>query len=306
MNIKKALFLSALLSCLSFHVEAQKRTKSFDNYIDLYKEMAVRQMIKHQIPASITLAQGLLESGAGASKLSVKGNNHFGIKCHGWKGLTIYADDDARNECFRAYSNVEDSYEDHSLFLRQNGRYARLFDLKITDYTGWAKGLQACGYATDKAYANKLISLIETYELYTFDKPGSTSVKKPQAKETKKKDQVVINRLTYKTPSGLVYIEAKEGETFASIANEMGFKEKDLLKYNDVPNVKFPLKEKDIVYLEKKKKTASIPHYYHIVVPGESMHSISQHYGIRMDNLYKINKKKGDYVPMDGDQLKLR
>lgn len=305
--LKKAFLLPCFLLCFSFHVDAQKRSKIYDSYVDLYKELAIKHMAKHQIPASIKLAQGLLESGAGTSDLAKKANNHFGIKCHKtWTGKTVRYSDDAPNECFRSYDKVDDSYEDHSLFLKQNGRYAKLFDLKITDYKGWAKGLQAAGYATDKAYANKLIALIENYELYEYDVHNAAKLKQEKKTETKKKDEITINRPIYKTSSGLLYVEVKDGETFSSIADELGFKGKDLLKYNDVPTEDFPLNKNDVVYLEKKKKKADSPFYYHIVIPGESMHSISQLYGIRMDKLYKMNKKKSNYIPMDGDRLKLR
>ena len=130
---------------------------SYHRYIRKYKDLAIEQQHKYKIPASITLAQGLLESGAGQSDLARRSNNHFGIKCHDWKGKRVYHNDDRRGECFRKYNKVEDSYEDHSKFLALRSRYAPLFRLKITDYKGWAKGLQKCGYATDRKYANKLI-----------------------------------------------------------------------------------------------------------------------------------------------------
>jgi len=261
----------------------------------------VKHQQKYKIPASITLAQGILESGAGQSQLARKSNNHFGIKCHSdWKGGRVYHDDDLRGECFRKYKKVEDSYEDHSKFLAERSRYAELFKLKTTDYKGWARGLQRCGYATDKGYANKLIKVIEDYELYKFDsKAGRSTGKKTATAATP-----VIARTIYKT-HGLIYVYAEDGDSFESVARATGFKARQLMKFNEVP-AGFPLQKGDVVYLQKKKSKANKPHYTHTVKPGESMHSIAQQYGIRINNLYKMNKKDADYVPEEGDVLKLR
>ncbi|MEW4924398.1 glucosaminidase domain-containing protein [Algibacter sp. 2305UL17-15] len=139
------------------------------NYINTYKTVAQKEMTLYNIPASITLAQGILESSSGKGRLSVEANNHFGIKCHTWTGAKIYHDDDAKGECFRKYNNAKYSFRDHSLFLTSRKRYAGLFDLKISNYKGWARGLRAAGYATDRKYPQKLISLIERYQLYRYD-----------------------------------------------------------------------------------------------------------------------------------------
>lgn len=280
-----------------------KRNKVYDDYINTYKGIAVDHMKKYKIPASITLAQGLLESGAGRSSLTQSSNNHFGIKCHNdWKGQKVYKADDGPNDCFRKYKKAEDSFDDHSRFLAEKSRYKPLFALKITDYAGWAKGLQKCGYATDKAYANKLIKLIEDYELYLHDRKGV-------GKEIVKKEQERIlspqyRHTPYKTHN-LVYVVAQDGDTYEAIALEFDFKPKDLYKHNEVPEG-FPLKAGDIVYFEKKKSKADKPYYEHEVQVGESMHSISQLYGIKVNNLYKMNKKDFEYVPEEGDILKLR
>ena len=167
--------LTAIVALLliSVAVQAQRRNSRYNEYIKQYAPLAVEQMREHRIPASITLAQGLLESGAGQSTLARKSNNHFGIKCgSNWRGRSVRHDDDARNECFRAYRNPKDSYEDHSLFLKRGARYAFLFKLKITDYRGWARGLKKAGYATDPSYANRLITIIEDYDLYKYDTRG--------------------------------------------------------------------------------------------------------------------------------------
>ncbi|MDD2437132.1 MAG: glucosaminidase domain-containing protein [Massilibacteroides sp.] len=293
------LFISTFILC-SLSAEAQRKNKSYIKYIDQYNYIAIKHQNKYGIPASITLAQGILESGAGLSELARKSNNHFGIKCHNdWKGGRTYHDDDYRGECFRKYKRVEDSYEDHALFLTQRPRYAHLFSLNRKDYKGWARGLQKSGYATDKAYANKLIKMIEDYELYKFDsqvnakRTNSTSSSRP-----------VLIRDIFKT-HGLIYIYARENDSFEDIAYDLGFKPKDLQKYNEVPT-DFPLQKGDIIYLQKKKKKADKPYYDHVIQVGESMHSISQKYGIRLKSLYKMNKKKGDYIPEEGDVLKLR
>ena len=274
----------------------RKKNPNYEKYIHKYSNLAMQHQSQHGIPASITLAQGLLESGAGMSTLAKKSNNHFGIKCHSdWKGQRVYHADDNPNDCFRKYNKVEDSFEDHSLFLKRS-RYSRLFKLKITDYKGWAKGLQECGYATDKAYANKLIKLIDTYELYKFDtnkKAGKRKVSQPKS-----------HRDIYKT-HGLIYIMAKDNDSFNDIAFDLNFKVKNLIKYNEVPE-NFPLDQGDIIYLEKKKKKADKPYYEHIVQVGESMHTISQLYGLQLSSLYKLNKKKWKYVPEEGDVLRLR
>ncbi len=286
----------------------QTRSKIYENYIDAYSDIAVRHMQQYKIPASIKLAQGLLESGAGMSDLARRSNNHFGIKCHrGWQGEKVYAADDLPNDCFRKYKKVEESYDDHSRFLVAGGRYRNLFDLNVTDYKGWARGLQKSGYATDKAYANKLIKLIEDYELYRFDnKNYRKGVSKKQREEAKKEEvaRAVWKHQPYKT-HGLVYVVTVDGDTYAAIANEFGFKESDLLKFNEVSEG-FPLSEGDLVYFQKKKPRADKPYYEHVVQIGESMYSISQKYGIQMRNLYRLNKKSYEYIPEEGDILKLR
>ena len=293
---------------LVFELFAQRRLAVYEEYINRYSDIAVQQMIDYRIPASITLAQGILESGAGKSDLARSSNNHFGIKCHrGWQGEKVYAADDTPNDCFRKYAKVEDSYADHSLFLTSGARYRELFDLRITDYKGWARGLQKNGYATDRAYANKLIKLIEDYELYKFDnKNYRRGVTRTQREENIRQEISQMNwtHQPYKT-HGLIYVIAVAGDTYAGIANEFGFKEKDLLRFNEVSEG-FPLNEGDIVYFQKKRARAVEPYYRHIVEVGESMYSISQKYGMQLRNLYRLNKKNYEYVPEEGDVLKLR
>lgn len=169
---------AAVLGAASAVPSAAQRSRAGEAYIEKYAQDAVNEMFRSGVPASITLAQGMLESANGQSYLALKGNNHFGIKCHDWKGPGVYMDAEKRNECFRKYRNVSESYRDHSDFLRYRDRYKFLFDLKITDYKGWAHGLKKAGYATDPAYPRKLINLIETYDLSRFDQTDTREIRK--------------------------------------------------------------------------------------------------------------------------------
>ncbi len=301
----------------------QKKNQKYVNYIEKYSKIAMKNQKDYKIPASIILAQGLLESGAGESALTKKSNNHFGIKCHSnWTGGRVYHDDDKKDDCFRKYKNADESFRDHALFL-QRPNYSSLFTLDIHDYKGWARGLQRRGYATDKAYANKLIKLIEDYELYVYDKGGkntSKNDKKDKNKTDDKKEQPAVadkgkgssspkelvkkSRTVYKT-HGLLYVIAQQNDSFESVALDLDFKAKTLAKYNEVPE-DFPLNKGDIVYLEKKKSKADVPFYEHVVQIGESMHGICQKYGVKLSNVYKLNRKNAEYVPLEGDVLRLR
>ncbi len=290
------LLFSVLLLSSSFEVQAQKRNKIYEDYIKKYREIAVHEMKKHHIPASITLAQGLLESGAGRGELARKANNHFGIKCGGrWNGRTVRHDDDARNECFRAYKNAEDSYKDHSKFLRDGARYQFLFDLKITDYKGWAKGLKKAGYATDPKYAYRLINLIELYDLYEYDRKGGL---KWLENNPNPHQPYIANEL--------VYVVARRGDTFKSLSKELGISSRKLRSYNELPK-DYAFRGGEIVYLEKKHKRATKGNIVYVVKPGDSMYTIAQKYGIRLNNLYKLNKMDKDAgVPQAGTILRLR
>lgn len=319
------------------HAE-RKRHPAYEKYITQYGYIAVQQGDRYHIPPSITLAQALHESGAGLSRLSIESNNHFGIKCHkDWDGGRTYWDDDLKDECFRKYKTVAESYEDHSRFLVGKARYSKLFLLQKTDYRGWAKGLQECGYATDRAYANKLIKLIEDYELYLFDTDEKTLREKGKSKaersqgltapaEKKKRGSFFerlfgkkktrqqnsspsqndkkLNRDVYKT-GGLLYTIARYDDSFDRIARDLGFTARELARYNESPE-NFSLRKGDVVYLEKKKKRADMPNLYHQVQVGESMHSISQYYGIQVNTLYTLNEKEQGYVPREGETLRLR
>lgn len=177
-----------------------KPIRSTTAYIEHFKNVAMEEMRIYKIPASITLAQGILESGSGKGRLSVQANNHFGIKCHGWTGKKIYHDDDRRQECFRKYDNPNTSYRDHSKFLTNRSRYSKLFDLRLDDYKGWARGLRAAGYATDRKYPEKLISLIERYKLYRYDRQvlgGKSNLEKSNTKSKTIKHTVIQGDTLY-------------------------------------------------------------------------------------------------------------
>lgn len=288
------IYLLTIFVCLS--LQAQTRNKQYEDYIKQYRDLAVDEMKKYHIPASITLAQGLLESGAGQSTLARKSNNHFGIKCGSdWQGKTVRHNDDARGECFRAYKHPKQSYEDHSKFLAGRPRYASLFKLKITDYKGWARGLKKAGYATDPRYAQRLIDIIELYDLDKYDKKGGLK----WMKENPNPHQPYI-------ANGLLYIVVRAGDTWKSISKEFDISQKKLRKYNDLYKG-YELQPGDILYLEKKNRKAQKEHIVHVLRAGESMYLISQKYGIRLKNLYKLNKMDAeDPSPEAGTILRLR
>ncbi len=303
----KRLLIIGLVLLVSTSLCAQMRWNSrYQAYIDQYKDLAIAEMLKYDIPASITLAQGLLESGAGMSKLALNSNNHFGIKCHDWDGATTRHDDDAKNECFRVYRDVHESYEDHSRFLSRQPRYRSLFKLKRTDYKGWARGLKRCGYATNPAYAKQLIGIIELYKLHRYDKAS-------------RYDRFMVERSSVKGTAGGMglhpihiynknyYLKARQGDTFKSIANEVGISYKKLAKYNERDRDD-ELVPGEIIYLKKKQKKAEKVYKKrpHRVKAGESMYSIAQYYGIRLSSLYKMNDLDPNYSIKVGDLLRVR
>ena len=301
----RKVFLSVAFT-LSLLVHGQARwNQQYQSYIDQYKDVAIEQMHRWNIPASITLAQGLFESGAGRSELTTKGNNHFGIKCHGWTGRTVYHDDDRKGECFRAYKSAYESYDDHSRFLASSQRYASLFKLNKTDYKGWARGLKAAGYATNPQYANKLIEIIQLYKLYEYD--TAKKYDKTLAKHTKDNSVYGAALHPIKQFNKNYYVIARRGDTFKSIAKELGVSYRRLARFNERDKDDI-LEQNDIVWLKKKRSNA--PKEYknrmHYVKEGESMYSISQSYGIRLKSLYKMNHLKPDYQIQVGAALRVR
>ncbi len=281
-----------ILLFLSFSLFSSAQD-AYERYIEKYYGMAIDQMNRYGIPASITLAQGLLESGAGKSYLALKANNHFGIKAHnGWTGRTIKKKDDSRHDRFRVYSSVADSYEDHSKFLVNNSRYAALFELERDDYAGWAKGLKRAGYATHPRYAYKLIDIIERYQRDRYDVTRSPVLRIEH--------EVRMCNKNY-------YIVAREGDTFKSIAKEMGVRARKLRRYNEVEK-NHVIRPGDIIYLEEKRSRAdrSLKGFWHTVEAGETVHSLSQRYGIKMKTIYKKNGLTEEYRPTPGDRLRIR
>lgn len=235
---------------------AQKKIQVNIDYINRYSQIAIEKMREHRIPASITLAQGILESGAGLSELAKKSNNHFGIKCHDdWTGERVYHDDDQKQECFRKYSKPEQSYEDHSQFLKKK-RYESLFALQVTDYKGWAKGLKACGYATAKDYADRLIELIETYNLQQYDQIAlgnmpndviapseggngtnnyeNLAQEKKYLKESAMGSIPVDGNHRVSTEGRKKSVVARRGDSYESIADEFGLRKWQIRRYNKV------------------------------------------------------------------------
>lgn len=282
---------------------------SKSDYISKYADQAVREMHASGVPASITLAQGMLESDFGNSPLAKYANNHFGIKCHkGWDGPTFIQDDDEKNECFRKYYEAYDSYRDHSEFLQTRDRYASLFDLKTTDYKGWAKGLKKAGYATNPKYADLLIRIIEENELHKYDKVVKlkdngkvAKVEKPDIKQ--EAPQVLSVRSVKVSSNNIKYVLAEKGDTPSSIAkkNDMGVWQ--ILKYNDMDK-RQTIMSGDIIYLQPKRNYAT--EEYHTVVAGETLHAISQKHGVKLKKLMKMNALSANHVPKAGDKILLR
>lgn len=307
---RKLILLSTLL-VLSGTVLAQRITR--EEYIKTYKDLAIRQMKSHGIPASIILAQACLESANGNSRLALEANNHFGIKCHNWNGETILHDDDKKNECFRKYSHPEGSFTDHSEFLRYRERYKLLFDLDPLDYKAWAHGLKSAGYATNPNYAQLLIKIIEDYKLYQYDSSSSELPPSPSQVENEYEIDLRIASDLYKfslarkhlNRNGITFIIAGERDSYSSLAKEYNLFTRELLRFNDL-NSNVPISEGTIVYLEKKRERGDKDLSKHIAESGETMYFISQKYAIRLNSLYKINNmKKGD-EPFAGYEIKLR
>lgn len=277
-----------------------------EQYITMWKEVAVQKMKQHGIPASITLAQGLLESGNGNSMLARDANNHFGIKCHSdWTGQRVYHDDDKKNDCFRKYKDASQSFEDHSKFLLRP-RYAALFELKPTDYQGWAKGLRKAGYATDPNYPQKLINLIERYELHKLDKgidvayrtPSGTSTKptttkpattKPRGRNTVGGDVITIGagRQVEQFEGRIKFVRAKAGDDLRKLANDLEMTHGMLARWNDLDK-NAALSEGQMVFIQPKRNTAKTA-TTHTVAAGETLWDISQRYGVKLAKLEKYN-----------------
>lgn len=309
------IFLSVCTLALSSSL-ADSRKSPQSLYIERYADLAVEEMYRSGVPASITLAQGLLESRYGQSELAVKANNHFGIKCHNWNGNRMYYDDDRKGECFRKYDSPEESFRDHSDFLRFRDRYRFLFDLEHTDYEGWAHGLKKAGYATDSKYPQKLIRLIEEYELYKYDIQGSVErvlpespahieTVKPLSDRQSETFHFSLSRQMYSI-NGVPFVYSLDGESYASIAARYNIFHKEILRYNDLKE-DVTLYPGTVVYLQKKKKQAAKGLDKHIVEEsGETLDDIARRYAVRLSSLRRMNRFPEGYMPKEGEVIILR
>lgn len=283
-------------------------------YIDMYKEEAIKEMHSSGVPASITLAQGILESGDGNSALARYANNHFGIKCHStWTGETFIQDDDSKDECFRKYKTAYESFADHSDFLKRK-RYAALFELKVTDYKGWAKGLKAAGYATNPKYPQLLIRIIEENDLAKYDKMKLEKSSKGKKDKKEKFDDSSGRKKTANSKikgshevkmheNNIRYIEVKPEDSFEKIAEEFNMGTWQLYKYNDLDKDK-ELFDEGVLFLQPKRGKAK--EEYHIVRTGETMWDISQKFGIKLSKLLKKNRMYEGDEPKQGEKLFLQ
>lgn len=321
-------FLFLSLSAVVFNAQAQTGLKiTREDYINTYKDIAISEMERSGIPASITLAQAMLESDNGNSRLAVKANNHFGIKCHGWTGNSIYHDDDDNDECFRKYKSVKESYIDHTDFLMNGSRYVFLFYLDQTDYKGWAKGLAEAGYATDNSYAKDLIRIIEENELDAYDKPQKKGKKKEKTLEEELSvgDSTIIDTAEFADQSDKMagssalagtqrkilnrnrinYIIVENGDTYIALTEELKLLPFELARYNEIER-NAPLDSGQVLFIQPKRNKASVEFPAHTVIAGETMYQIAQMYGIKLDVLYLKNLMEKGTEPTVGTVLSLR
>ena len=327
MTPNRIVFVLAAVGMTVFAASAQPKLTR-EQYIDKYKNLALEEMDIYGIPASIKLAQAMLESDNGNGRLAREANNHFGIKCKStWTGETISHDDDAKGECFRKYPSVEDSYRDHSEFLDKSDRYQDLFKLDPLDYKGWAYGLKKAGYATNPRYAESLLKIIEDNKLYLLDEGKDLTPTIMGSLGNDREDEIKV--VAPASPSDIVdvdnysvsvqgrngghtvyrnngsqFVVLRDGETVASIAREFGISEKKLLKFNDFDAKTRPVSG-DMVYIRAKNKRSQNGKLIHVAKDGETMHGISQTYGIRLKNLCGINRRAKDSEVTAGQQIRL-
>lgn len=303
----------------TYSVSAQRQSRQ--EYIDKFAKIAVQEMIEFHIPACITMAQACLESADGNSLLTLKSNNHFGIKCkNSWTGPSVRYNDDEANECFRKYENAEASFRDHSQFIATSPRYSFLFNLDIRDFRKWATGLKQAGYATDPAYPSKLIKIIEDFRLYELDQLDWKYVKIPEKKHTrsglfgflKKKpssqDVAIASGYQHRTVerrNGRKAFIAMDGDTYDRIADEFGKKDWQIYKYNDAQSGDVP-EAGEPVYLQSKRAKAPRENKTHMVQQGETLRSIAQWYGVKLQSLRKMNSLDASQEVEVGTELSLR
>jgi hypothetical protein len=326
--ILSSIILMLLASCRAARlpVSTGKVYNNAESYIESFKDLAISEMHRTGVPASITLAQGIIESDMGRSRLAIEANNHFGIKCHDdWRGPVVRHSDDRRNECFRKYRKPEESYRDHSDFLRSEPRYKSLFSLDGSDYKGWARGLKRAGYATNPEYANLLIRKIEEYNLNKFDSGITNSERVVSKKDTVPEkqveriavtsEQVVGNVDGNNTVSGvrsrvmennrIQYIIVREGDTPESLEKEFQLLRWELTRYNEL-QPGFRCTPGQILYLQPKREKSESGKDFHIVSEGETMYTISQIYGIKLKSLLNMNRMTEGQKPVVGQKIWLR
>jgi len=318
MSIRKWIWILPVLFFQGFLYGQRSSELSREEYVSTYASLAMREMSRVGIPASITLAQGCLESGNGNSRLARVANNHFGIKCHEWDGKKIYHDDDRRNECFRVYASAYESYLDHSAFLSTRNRYAFLFELDSDDYKGWARGLKKAGYATARHYDKLLIEIIQDNELYQYDRlvlsgdfeegdpaeqPASRSGTDRAAASAAAASSASMREI--RLNNNVEYVVTEPGDTPEALRNELDLYKNEIYRYNELePEVE--LQPGQIIYLQPKRKKAARGNEVHVVQEGETLYEISQKYGMKLSSIYRFNQLvEGQEVPA-GTRLYLR
>ncbi len=328
---RTAILLGGIVLFASAPAAAQSRLTR-EEYVERYKSIAVAHMERYGIPASITMAQGILESDSGNSRLSVESNNHFGIKCkRGWTGDRVYHDDDAKGECFRSYPTVEDSYDDHARFLDSQPRYDSLFAYSSTDYRSWARGLKAAGYATAPDYAERLVRIIEENRLYLLDRENGERLyaesrgiavplpdapcaapRVPEAAAECPIDPdafgVTINGqcgYTVGMTNGVHHITARAGDTFESIGRNFRISASNLRRFNDLRGTAQPAAG-DRIYIERKKRHWEGGTLLHTAREGETVRILAQRYGIRSRSIEKLNRLDRRTALTEGAQVKIR
>lgn len=322
------ILLSFLYSCKTYKplISSSTSDQSIQDYVNLYKDLAVAEMKRTGIPASITLAQGIIESDCGHSSLAREANNHFGIKCHDdWTGPKFTHTDNKRNECFRKYSRAEESFYDHSDFLKSVSRYSFLFSLNSTDYKAWAHGLKKAGYATNPDYPNMLIRTIEENNLGYFDHGYVATSLPPHINDTVKEHVIThpgdSTKKAIKFSNGnpavsarvqrvlennrVQYIIVKDGDTREKLENEFQLLKWELPKYNELKN-EFQLIPGQILYLQPKRDKAEPGKEYYYTVEGDTMYIISQRFGIKLKRLYEMNRMEDGTEPEGGKKIWLR
>lgn len=328
MRVVRTILLFAIIAIAYALPATGQERQTREEYVERYKAIAIAHMERYGIPASITMAQGILESDSGNSRLSTSSNNHFGIKCKkSWRGDRVFHDDDAKGECFRAYPSVEASYQDHADFLDQSPRYDSLFAYPSDDYRSWARGLKACGYATAPDYAERLVKIIESMKLYLLDKENGGKIymaaKRANANtegwfesNTASPDEQInpnAFRVTVNSHKGYgiyrsnhtFYVVAKEGDTYQTIGEVFHISARTLEKFNDVAKGT-QLHKGDIVYIERKKTQWLGNVMQHKVVREENLYSLSQSYGIRLKSLMKLNHLREGNDVKKGEIIRLK